>query len=269
MYFRLFHVLQETSVHQGNGEADLHKKGYPFRKRANNDTLQELKTTSEILYFEQRLDIINFAMLGATAFVEHFPYLGVFLLLVLGDVGFPFPEDATLILSGFLIAQKVTKPLPTLLVVYSGLLLTDFSLYWVGKKYGRRVVEHKRFRRIISFERLSRLEEKFKRWGIWVVFFGRHLLGLRAQIFLAAGVMRMPALKFLVADAASAILTISLMVGIGYWGGNSIQILQKDVKRIEHIGVVVFMILLAGWIFYNYIKSKRNLKQKNRGHLEL
>jgi membrane protein DedA with SNARE-associated domain len=208
-------------------------------------------------------------MLGASAFVEHFPYLGIFLLLVLGDVGLPFPEDATLILSGFLIAQKVTKPLPTLLVVYSGLLLTDLSLYWVGKKYGRRVVEHKRFRRIISFERLSRLEEKFKRWGIFVVFFGRHLLGLRAQIFLAAGVMRMPALKFFMADAASAILTIALMVGIGFWGGNSIQILQKDAKRIEHIGVAVFMILLAGWIFYNYIKSKRNLRQKNRKHLEL
>jgi membrane protein DedA with SNARE-associated domain len=203
-------------------------------------------------------------MFEATAFVEHFPYVGIFLLLVLGDIGLPFPEDATLILSGFLIAQKVTKLLPTLLVVYSGLLLTDFSLYWVGKKYGRRVVEHKRFRRIISFERLSRLEEKFKKWGVFVVFIGRHFLGIRAQIFLAAGVMRMPALKFLMADAASAILTITLMVGIGYLGGNSIQILQKDVKRIEHVGIVVFAILLAGWIFYNYFKNKKNLEQEKQ-----
>jgi len=203
-------------------------------------------------------------MFEATAFVEHFPYVGIFLLLVLGDIGLPFPEDATLILSGFLIAQKVMKLLPTLLVVYSGLLLTDFSLYWVGKKYGRRVVEHKRFRRIISFERLSRLEEKFKKWGIFVVFIGRHFLGIRAQIFLAAGVMRMPALKFLMADAASAILTITLMVGIGYLGGNSIQILQKDVKRIEHIAIVLFIILLAGWIFYNYFKNKKNLEQEKQ-----
>lgn len=203
-------------------------------------------------------------MFEATAFVEHFPYVGIFLLLVLGDIGLPFPEDATLILSGFLIAQKVMKLLPTLLVVYSGLLLTDFSLYWVGKKYGRRVVEHKRFRRIISFGRLSRLEEKFKKWGVFVVFIGRHFLGIRAQIFLAAGVMRMPALKFLMADAASAILTITLMVGIGYLGGNSIQILQKDVKRIEHIAIVLFIILLAGWIFYNYFKNKKNLEQEKQ-----
>jgi membrane protein DedA with SNARE-associated domain len=195
-------------------------------------------------------------MLEATTFVKHFPYVGIFILLILGEIGLPFPEDATLILSGFLIAQKVTKPLPTVIVVYCGLLLTDFSLYWVGKKYGRKVIEHKRFRRILSAERLLTLEEKFKKWGIYVVFVGRHFLGIRAQIFLAAGVMRMSTLKFIIADAASAILTMTLMVGIGFLGGNSIEILQKDVKRIEHIGILILAILFTGWIVYKYFKNK-------------
>jgi membrane protein DedA with SNARE-associated domain len=151
----------------------------------------------------------------------------------------------------------MTKPLPTLVVVYCGLLLTDFSLYWVGKKYGRKVIEYKRFRRILSTERLSILEEKFKKWGIYVVLVGRHFLGIRAQIFLAAGVMRMSALKFIMADAASAILTITLMVGIGFLGGNSIQILQKDVKRVEHVGILVLAILLTGWVLYKYFRNRK------------
>jgi membrane protein DedA with SNARE-associated domain len=196
-------------------------------------------------------------MLEATTLVEHFPYIGIFILLILGEIGLPFPEDATLILSGFLIAQKVTKLLPTLTIVYCGLLLTDFSLYWVGKKYGRKVVEHKRFRRILSAERLLRLEEKFTKWGIYVVFVGRHFLGIRAQIFLAAGVMRMSTLKFIMADAASAILTMTLMVGIGFLGGNSIQILRKDLSRIEHIGILILAILFTGWMIYKYFKNKK------------
>jgi membrane protein DedA with SNARE-associated domain len=187
-------------------------------------------------------------MLEVTTFVEHFPYVGIFILLIIGEIGFRFPEDATLILSGLLIAQKVTKPLPTIVVVYGGLLLTDFSLYWVGKKYGRKVVEHKRFRRILSPERLLTFEEKFKKWGVYVVFVGRHFLGIRAQIFLAAGVMKLSALKFIMADAASAILTMTLMVGIGFGGGNSIQVLQKDLKRIEHIGILILAILFTGLI---------------------
>jgi len=196
-------------------------------------------------------------MLEATTLVEHFPYIGIFILLVLGEIGLPFPEDATLILSGFLIAQKVTKPFSTVIVVYCGLLLTDFSLYWVGKKYGRKVIEHKRFRRILSAERLLTLEEKFKKWGIYVVFVGRHFLGIRAQIFLAAGAMRMSTLKFILADAASAILTMTLMVGIGFLGGNSIQILQKDLKRIEHVGILILAILFTGWVIYKYFRNRK------------
>ena len=192
-----------------------------------------------------------------TILVEHFPYVGIFILLILGEIGFPFPEDATLILSGFLIAQSVTKPLPTIMVVYSSLLLTDFSLYWVGKKYGRKVIEHKRFCRILSTERFLTLEEKFRKWGIYVIFVGRHLWGIRAQIFLAAGVMRMSPLKFIMADGASAILTMTLMVGIGFLGGSSVEILQKDVKKIEHIGILFLAILFTGWMIYNYFKNKK------------
>ena len=195
-------------------------------------------------------------MFGMETFIEQSPYLGIFLLLVLGGMGFPFPEDTTLMLSGILVAQGVTKLLPTLLVVYSGLLLTDFSLYWVGKKYGRRVVEHRRFQRIISPERLSKIEEKYKRWGIFVIFFGRHLLGVRAQVFLTAGVMRMSAIKFLLADGASAVFTVILMGGIGYLGGNSIQMLRKDVAKFQHIAIVALILLLAIWIFSRYFKNR-------------
>jgi membrane protein DedA with SNARE-associated domain len=202
-------------------------------------------------------------MFEITSLIEQSPYLVIFALLFLGDIGLPFPEDTTLILSGFLISQGITKLLPTLFVVYSGLLMTDFFLYLAGRKYGRLIVEHKRFHKIISVERLSKLEEKFKRWGIFVVFFGRHLLGVRAQIFLAAGVMRMPTIRFLMADAASAIITITLMVGIGYLGGNSIETLKKDITRVEHIAVLIIIMLFVGWIIFRYFKNIKKLKDQS------
>jgi membrane protein DedA with SNARE-associated domain len=201
-------------------------------------------------------------MLESAPFINHFPYIGIFLLLILGEIGFPFPEDATLILGGFLTAHGVIKLLPAFSVLYLGLLITDFSLYLVGKKYGRSIVEHKRFRKIISSDRLSKLEEKFKKWGGLVVFLGRHVWGLRAQIFLVAGVMKMSATKFLVADATSALFSIALWGGIGYLGGNSLQVLKKDVTRVEHIAVVVLVILLACGIFSWYFKNKWKFRQK-------
>ena len=72
--------------------------------------------------------------------------------------------------------------------------------------------------------------------------------------------MRMPAVKFLIADAISALITIGLWGGIGYLGGNSIQILKNDIKRIEHIAIVFLMILLVTGIFFWYFKNKGKFK---------
>ena len=202
-------------------------------------------------------------MLENTLLIHQFPYLGLFLLLVLGTLGLPLPEDGILLLSGFLAAHDVIKPFPAFLVVYSGLLMTDFLLYSVGKKYGRRIVEHKRFQKILTSDRLGKLENKFKKWGALVVFFGRHLLGLRAQIFLVAGVMRMPWKKFLIVDATSALLTITLWGGLGYVGGNSIQTLKRDITNIEQIVMVVLATLVGSWLLLRCLKKRRNTSRQS------
>ena len=193
-------------------------------------------------------------------FVNHFPYLGIFALLVLGGVGLPFPEDTTLILSGFLVAHGIINPLPGFLAIYAGMLLSDYFLFWVGKRYGRKVVEHKRFRKILSSAGLFKLEQKFKKWGVWVVLLGRHFLGLRAQIFLVAGIMKMHPIKFLMADAFTAFFTIAIMGGIGYVGGNSLQVLKQYLTRIEHIAIVAIIILLSVWIGYRYHKMRSKIR---------
>jgi len=201
-------------------------------------------------------------MFQVSSIVEHFPYVGLLLLLFLGEIGLPFPEDATLLLSGFLIAHGVTKLVPTLLVVYGGLLVTDFSLYLIGKKYGRRLFEHKTFQKLLTPDRFKRIEEKFKQWGIWVILLGRHIFGLRAQIFLAAGVVRMSPLKFLLADGLSAMVTMILMMGIGYVGGNSVQVLQKDISRVEHFAFLAFVLLVVAWVIVRFLKSRRDVAKQ-------
>jgi len=201
-------------------------------------------------------------MLEINVLVQHFPYLGLFILLVLGTLGFPFPEDGILLLGGFLTAHGVINPLPAFLIIYSGLLMTDFLLYSVGKKYGRRVIEIKIFQSIIKPLRLAKIEEIFKKWGALVVFFGRHLLGLRAQIFLVAGVMRMSWKKFLMVDGTSALFTITLWGGLGYVGGNSIQALKKDMTNIEQIVVIILAILLGSVLLFKYFKKRKNTSRQ-------
>ncbi len=199
-------------------------------------------------------------MVDPNIVIQHFTYIGIFCLLILGGLGLPFPEDGVLIVSGLLIAHGVIKLAPALIIIYPSLLIADFILYSIGRKYGRMVVEHKRFSKIVSPATLSRLEEKFTQCGALTVFVGRHFIGFRAPIFLISGVMRISLTKFLIADGLSAIITISINLGIGYLGGNSIMILKGDITRIDYILILALFILIAGWIIIRYFIDRAETK---------
>ena len=192
-----------------------------------------------------------------SSLINNYPYTGIFLTLILGGIGLPFPEDATLLLSGLLIAHGTIKLFPTFLVVFPLLLITDFFIFFVGKKYGRRLVQHRRFRKLISPEKFLKLEEKFNRRGAWVVLFGRHILGLKTQLLLLAGVMRMSVTKFLILDGATALLTVAFFWGgIGLLGDDRIERIKAEATKVGHIAMVVFLIVLAGWICYKFQKKR-------------
>jgi len=84
-------------------------------------------------------------MIDPLPVIQHFTYVGIFCLLILGGLGFPFPEDGVLIMSGLLISHGVIKLIPALVVIYPSLLIADFILYSFGRKYGKTVFEHKMF----------------------------------------------------------------------------------------------------------------------------
>jgi membrane protein DedA with SNARE-associated domain len=193
--------------------------------------------------------------MSGPAFIEHSSYIGLFVLLILGAIGLPFPEGTTLIVCGVLIFTHVIKSIPALLIAYSGILIGDLLAYSLGRKYGRMIVTHRRFHRIISPERLSKLENTFNKKRTLLVMIGGHLIG---EIFIVAGVMRMPLSKFLAADAIASIFTIAIWTGIGYVGGNSLEVIKKDITRIEHIGILFVIILLSIYLVFRYFKSRKN-----------
>ena len=183
-----------------------------------------------------------------SAFVNRFSYFGILLSLLLGGIGFPFPEDAILICSGFFIAQKTLNPLPTLIIVFAGVILSDIIIFSLGRHYGRRIVTHPWFGSIISEKRLMVIEQRFNIYGPWVILIGRQLFGIRGQILLMAGIMRMPLLSYLLSDILAALITMGIMITVGYTGGKAIADFAgiKDVMSVALIAIIamVFMLFL-------------------------
>ena len=69
--------------------------------------------------------------------------------------------------------------------------------------------------------------------------------------------MRMPVAKFLITDAITIPVTMLIMIGMGYMGGNSLQIIKRDITRIEHWGILLIIILFVIYLLINFIKSRR------------
>jgi membrane protein DedA with SNARE-associated domain len=152
--------------------------------------------------------------------IWQFPYPGLFGLPILGSLGLPIPEEAILALCGAMISKKVVEPVPAFLLVYSGVLISDLIIFAFGRKYGRSIITHKKFHRLLPPEKLAAIEAKFKKFGPYLILFGRQLIGFRAQMFLASGVMGIRTGTFIITDAIAAAITVSAILTAGYIGVN-------------------------------------------------
>ena len=127
----------------------------------------------------------------------YFPYIGIFLLIVLGGIGFPFPEDLTLILAGQLAySENLNIPL-LVLVCFIAIIPTDYLLYYIGRRYGSHVWRLKLIRKYLTPKRRVFVREQFQKKGDIVVFIARFVGGMRTPTFITAGTLKMSPLRFL------------------------------------------------------------------------
>ncbi|MCS7216011.1 MAG: DedA family protein [Thermodesulfovibrio sp.] len=201
-----------------------------------------------------------------TTIIEQFSYFGFFFLLILGGLGVPFfPEDLVLISCGVMISVGVVKPVPAVLISYAGLILSDFMLYWAGRKFGRKIITSPRFEKIISPSKFLIIEQKFRKHSTLIMLLGRLLVGFRTQVFLLSGITRVSITKFLLIDLFGSAVVLSIMVSAGYLGGKFLESVNKGIWYMKYIiGFLAIVVVILVLIYLSYkfiIKSNSNISQ--------
>jgi len=200
--------------------------------------------------------------MNSYSIIEQFSYVGLFFLLILGGLGVPFfPEDLILIACGVLISVGIVKPVPAILISYAGLILSDFMLYWAGRKIGRKIVTNQRFEKILSPAKFLIIEKKFRKHSTLIMLLGRLLIGFRTQVFLLSGITKVSMTKFLLIDSFGSAVVLSIMITAGYLGGKFLESVQKGILYMEYIVgflIVVAIILIIIYLFYKYMTKPNN-----------
>ena len=186
--------------------------------------------------------------------VGHLGYVGIALLLILGGLGLPVPEEAPIILAAVL-SRKGRMFWPVaLLACFIGVLVGDFVVYFLGYFYGEKVLSFRLTRKFLTKEREAQIKGYFHRHGIKILILGRFAVGFRTAAYLTAGILRLPALKLFFADLFAATLSTLLMFGLGYFFADWIE---AGLNEAKHYIVVIVGAGLGGWLLYRYYQARR------------
>jgi membrane protein DedA with SNARE-associated domain len=190
-------------------------------------------------------------------------FLGAFVALVLGGVGLPpIPEEGVVVAAGVWLASNPEYlPYSVLIlpVCIAGILVSDFLLYSIGRHFGSRLLEHRWLARFLTPDKLERIQRNFHRYGIKVLLFVRWIPGIRSPLFLTAGTMRLPVLRFVVADAIAAAAGHTLLFFLAYMFTDSFKNLfdrvEGDVNRLRPLLVLLPILAVGIYLLVHFLRK--------------
>ncbi|HZZ86440.1 MAG TPA: DedA family protein [Anaeromyxobacteraceae bacterium] len=188
--------------------------------------------------------------------LTHFTYAALYGVLVSAGLGIPFPEELTQLSAGYLAHEGVVSFWPALVVTYLGIVTGDFLLFRLARKHGRRVLESPRIARVFTPKRRAWLEAHFERHDFLTIMAARHASGFRLPTFALAGASGVRSRTFLLADGLSALLSVPLVVGLGYFFATQIEVVKKRVHAVELGVAVLFVLALGVWGFLHWRKGR-------------
>jgi membrane protein DedA with SNARE-associated domain len=142
-----------------------------------------------------------------------------------------------------------------------GVVTCDAFLYGIGRFGGPRLTEHRWFRFLVNPKRLVEIENNFHKYGVRLLLGVRLLPGIRAPVFVAAGVVKLPLHRFLLADGIYALPVISLLFTLAYWFTDSVLTIVRNIERqvgtMKYFVVIAAISALAAWLVYEFWKRRR------------
>jgi membrane protein DedA with SNARE-associated domain len=158
---------------------------------------------------------------------------------MLCGLGMPIPEDVALLAGGYMVHRGVTRYPITLAVSLLGVVTGDNSLFFLGRRFGTGWVRYFGIGRPGRQVQIERIQSFMQRHGHRAIFYARFLAGLRALIYLSAGSFGVRPAVFLVYDLLGAIISVPIVVTLGYLFGKQLEILVKFLGGFERLIVIV------------------------------
>jgi membrane protein DedA with SNARE-associated domain len=167
----------------------------------------------------------------AFAWITHYGYAAIFLLLMLGIVGLPVPDEALLTFVGYLSFKGDLQFVASLLTAFLGIACGITVSYELGRLFGLRILTGLGGVFHVSEERMMEAQAWVRQWGPYALPIAYFLPGVRHVAAVIAGASQLPISRFAAFAYPGALLWSATFIGIGYGFGAEWSRLSPAVHR--------------------------------------
>jgi membrane protein DedA with SNARE-associated domain len=149
-------------------------------------------------------------------YVTDYGYTAIFVLLMMGVIGLPVPDESVLALAGLLVDKGQLSLLPTAAVAFLGSICGITISYGVGWATGVHLLQRYGNAVHITPDKLLKVHRWFTRHGPWVLPVGYFVPGVRHVTALVAGSTKLAYPDFALFAYAGGLVWSFTFVMIGY-----------------------------------------------------
>lgn len=186
--------------------------------------------------------------------ITTYGYGMIFLLLTLGVVGLPVPDETLLVFCGYLVFKGKMHPALAWCSALAGSWCGISLSYTIGRTLGLGVAH--RFGKYlhITEERLEQVQQWFNRIGHWALFAGYYIAGLRHFTAIVAGASKLKFSSFVIYAWSGGLLWVTTFLTLGYYlGENWLRISEI----IEHYLLYFSVVVVAAAAAYYFFQRRR------------
>lgn len=190
-------------------------------------------------------------------FVNHFGYVGIFIMSFLESTFVPIPSEVTMVPAGVLVQQGHMSFWIVWLAATMGALGGSLFNYYLALWLGRRFFYNYGKYFFFTHDKLDKIDKFFAEHGDISTFTGRLLPGVRHFIAFPAGLAHMDIKKFCIYTFLGSSIWMAVLITVGYFIGDNKELLHKMMPYIVGAVSALGIVAMIGYVWYQRRKKQK------------
>ena len=187
----------------------------------------------------------------------HHAYAVLFVWVLIEQGGLPVPSVPLMLAAGTMSAAHKLHVAYALPLVMLACLVSDSAWYFLGKRYGSRILNILCRFSMEAATCVDRTQGSVTKRGAFTLLFAKWVPGLSTMAAPIAGQAEIPYPTFVFYDMAGTLMWASAWLFAGRFFGDLARRSSEFFGTISHFAVLLIVLMVVGWQVYRLVKRQQ------------